>query len=181
MRIVGGRWRGRRLKPPPDDRVRPTADRVREALFNILAHRGALADAVVLDLFAGTGALALEALSRGAARAVLVDRDARSLALARENAAALGAGAQCEFVLADAAQLAPRPVGAGLAFLDAPYGRGLAGPALAAAAAGGWLAPGALCVIETGADETLALPPGVREEDARLYGSTRIVFARVEP
>ncbi|MEN3975226.1 16S rRNA (guanine(966)-N(2))-methyltransferase RsmD [Emcibacter sp. SYSU 3D8] len=177
MRIVGGRYRGHRLAAPADDRVRPTTDRVRESLFNILAHRSppVLDGAIVLDLFAGTGALGLEALSRGAARAVFVDQDPRSLALVRANVAALKAEALCEIVRADAARLAPRPLAATLAFLDPPYGQSLIAPSLAAAADGGWLAEGAFVVIELPAAEEPALPPAFSPVDDRRYGATRII------
>ncbi len=157
--------------------MRPTTDRVRESLFNILAHRNppVLDGAVVLDLFAGTGALGLEALSRGAARAVFVDFDPRSLALVRANVAALKAESLCDIVRADATRLPPRSLAATLAFLDAPYGRSLIVPALASAAAGGWLAGGAMVVIELPGDESPAFPPGFRELDDRRYGATRIL------
>lgn len=183
MRIVGGRFRGQKLKTPDDDRVRPTTDRVRESLFNILAHRDppALAGAVVLDLFAGTGALGLEALSRGAARVVFVDRDPRSLALVRENVAALRAGDLCEIVRADSSSLPPRPLAATLVFLDPPYGKALVNPALSSAARGGWLAAGALAVIEAGADETVSLPDSFAVDDERRYGGSRILCAQYGP
>ncbi len=183
MRIVGGRYRGLRLRTPDDERVRPTTDRVRESLFNILAHRDppALAGAVVLDLFAGTGALGLEALSRGAARAVFVDQDPRSLALVRENVAALKAGDLCEIVRADATRLPSRSLKATLAFLDAPYGKSLTNSALLSAATGGWLAPGALAVIEAGGEERLELPHGFATLDDRRYGGTRILIAQYGP
>jgi 16S rRNA (guanine966-N2)-methyltransferase len=183
MRIVGGRFRGLRLKTPEDDRVRPTTDRVRESLFNIIAHMNppVLPGAVVLDLFAGTGALGLEALSRGAARAVFVDLETRSLALVRANIDAAKAGALCTVIRADAAQLRSSDVGASLVFLDPPYGKGLVRPALEAAARGGWLSPGATVVIEMAAGEAVALPPGFTETDQRAYGGSHIVFARHEP
>jgi 16S rRNA (guanine966-N2)-methyltransferase len=182
MRIVGGRYRGLRLAAPADDKVRPTTDRVRESLFNILAHRNppVLDGAVVLDLFAGTGALGLEALSRGAARAVFVDQDPRSLALVRANVTALKAEALCDIVRADATRLPPRRLAATLAFLDAPYGKSLIVPALAAAAGGGWLADGALVVIELPAEENPAFPEGFREVDDRRYGATRIICTQYE-
>jgi 16S rRNA (guanine966-N2)-methyltransferase len=183
MRIVGGRFRGHRLKTPADERVRPTTDRVRESLFNILLHMDppVLDGAVVLDLFAGTGALGLEALSRGAARAVFVDLDVRSLTLVRENIAAMRAEALCQVVKADASRLPPSPVAATLAFLDPPYGKALVAPALQAAAGGGWLAPGAVVVIETASGEEALLPPGFEQTDLRLYGGSRIVFSRYLP
>jgi 16S rRNA (guanine(966)-N(2))-methyltransferase RsmD len=183
MRIVGGRHRGLRLKAPADSRVRPTTDRVREALFNILVHRDppAVAGAVVLDLFAGTGAVGLEALSRGASQAIFVDSDPRSLALVRENIAALKVGDMCRVVRADAARLGRAPVAADLVFLDAPYGRGLSRPALESAAAGGWMAPGATVAMELSPDETLDLPPLLVESDQRVYGGSKIIVARFEP
>jgi 16S rRNA (guanine966-N2)-methyltransferase len=163
--------------------VRPTTDRVRESLFNILSHRDppVLAGAVVLDLCAGTGALGLEALSRGAAKVVFVDQDARSLALVRENVTALKAGDLCEVVKADSAHLPSRALGATLTFLDPPYGKGLIGPSLASAARGGWLASGALAVIELGAGEMGDLPDGWELLDDRRYGTVRILFAQYEP
>ncbi|MBI1179871.1 MAG: 16S rRNA (guanine(966)-N(2))-methyltransferase RsmD [Alphaproteobacteria bacterium] len=180
MRIVGGRFRGHRLKAPDDDRVRPTTDRVRESLFNILVHMepSVLQDAVVLDLFAGTGALGLEALSRGAERAVFVDSDPRSLALVRANAEALGVVHECRMLRADATRLAAGGPAAGLAFLDPPYGRNLIEPALTAARKGGWLAPGAVVVIEAPAREVVALPDGFAVFDRRRYGDSVILIVR---
>jgi 16S rRNA (guanine966-N2)-methyltransferase len=183
VRIVGGRFRGRRLKTPADERVRPTTDRVRESLFNILLHMNppVLDGAVVLDMFAGTGALGLEALSRGAARAVFVDLDPGSLALVRENIAAVGAEHLCQVLKADATRLASSTAAATLAFLDPPYGKALVAPALAAAARGGWLRPGAVIVVETAAEEDAALPADFRQTDLRHYGGSRIVFSRYLP
>jgi 16S rRNA (guanine966-N2)-methyltransferase len=184
MRIVGGRHRGRRLLAPPGDIVRPTSDRAREALFNILSHGRFAAEgipfagAVVLDAFAGTGALGLEALSRGAAEAVFIERDREALVILRKNVEALGEGARAHIVPGDATQ----PLGAGsscaLAFLDPPYHSGLAAPALGALAARGWLAPDALAVVETAAREELAPPAGFILLDERIYGAARLVFLR---
>src|SRR5713226_6750343 len=143
MRIVGGRLRGRALAAPTSQAIRPTADRLREALFNILVHAygDPITDARVLDLFAGTGALGLEALSRGAVFALFVDDGAQARALLRENVAALGLGGATRIFRRDAAKLGPaHPVEPfSLAFLDPPYGQGLAEKALAAARSGGWL------------------------------------------
>jgi 16S rRNA (guanine966-N2)-methyltransferase len=151
MRIVGGRLRGRALAAPKSQGIRPTADRLREALFNILVHAygDPVSGARVLDLFAGTGALGLEALSRGAAFALFIDAGAEARALLRENIAALGLGGVTRVFRRDAAELgAAHPVEPfSLVFLDPPYRQGLGERALAAAQAGGWLAPGALAVV----------------------------------
>lgn len=185
MRIVGGRHRGRRLTPPTGRDVRPTSDRTRESLFNILAHCGwgpdgasPLEDAVVLDAFCGTGALALEALSRGAAAALLLDRSRASLDIARRNAETLGEVGACRLVAGDATRPPPAPAAAALAFLDPPYGEGLAEAALPALARAGWFAPGAIVCVEVGARDPLALPPGFEALDERDYGHARIVLAR---
>lgn len=185
MRIVGGRHKGRALTAPPGAVVRPTADRAREALFNILEHRrfgegggSPIAGARVLDAFAGTGALGLEALSRGAAHLTCMEMDRSACAAIRSNAKALGEEARVVVLQADAA----RPPRAGapcdLVFLDPPYGSGLAGPALAALAGAGWLAPGALAILELGPRDFIALPEGFDRLDERRYGRARIVFLR---
>jgi 16S rRNA (guanine966-N2)-methyltransferase len=184
MRIVGGRHRGRRLLAPPGDTVRPTSDRAREALFNILSHGRLAADGIpfagvaVLDAFAGTGALGLEALSRGAAEAVFFERDPEALAVLRKNVATLGESARAQIMPYDAT----RPPRAGsrcaLAFLDPPYRSGFAAAALEAIEAAGWLMPDALAVIETGAREELVPPAGFTLLDERVYGAARLVFLR---
>ncbi len=159
MRIVAGAWRGRTLAAPPGDTTRPTADRVRQALFDRLMHapwagRDTLPGAAVLDVFAGTGALGLEALSRGAATAAFIERDRPALLALKANVAAVGAGSRCRIVPADA--LRPPPgTPCGLVFMDPPYGQDLAVPALAALHAAGWIAPGALLLLELGRDEKL--------------------------
>jgi 16S rRNA (guanine966-N2)-methyltransferase len=185
MRIVGGRLRGRALAAPRSQAVRPTADRLREALFNILVHAygDPVTDARVLDLFAGTGALGLEALSRGAAFALFVDDGAEARALLRENVVTLGLGGASRIFRRDAAKLgAAHPVEAfSLAFLDPPYGRGLAERALASARAGGWLAPQALIVVEEAAAAGFAAPAGFAELERRRYDDTEFVFLRGEP
>ncbi|MEI9994500.1 MAG: 16S rRNA (guanine(966)-N(2))-methyltransferase RsmD [Rhizomicrobium sp.] len=169
------------MAEPPDNRVRPTSDKVRQAIFNILAHNAfgfTLAGANVVDLFAGTGALGLEALSRGAGFALFVDDSADSRALIRRNVEGLGLTGTTKIWRRDAADLGPLGAGAGgpfsLAFLDAPYRKGLSERALASLAAGGWLAPDALIIIETASDETLAPPDGFRSVDSRNYGETAI-------
>jgi 16S rRNA (guanine966-N2)-methyltransferase len=186
MRIIAGRWRGTALAGlgvgDPAAALRPTSDRVRESLFNLLAH-GGYGDPPpplgrrVLDLFAGTGALGLEALSRGAAHATFVDRGAKALALLRRNLDRLDAAETARVVARDATRLGRNPGAAfDLVFLDPPYGRGLGEPAVAAALAGGWIAPGALVVWETGVNQTP--PPGLTPLDSRRYGETMIAIYR---
>jgi 16S rRNA (guanine966-N2)-methyltransferase len=184
MRIVAGRHRGRRLLAPLGETVRPTSDRAREALFNILSH-GRLAtedtpfaDATVLDAFAGTGALGLEALSRGAAEAVFIEQDREALAILRQNIAAFGENARARVVAGDATR-PPRAASAcALVFLDPPYRSGLAAAALGALDAVGWLAPDALAVVELAAREELKPPARFILLDERVYGAARLVFLR---
>ena len=183
MRIVGGKYRGRTLAAPKSQAVRPTADRLREALFNVLAHGygDPVSDARVLDLFAGTGALGLEALSRGAAFVLFVDDGAEARALLRANVDALGAGGATKVYRRDATRLGPaHPMPPfALAFLDPPYGKGLAEQALISAREGGWLSPGALAVVEEAADVKFAAPEGFDELERREYGDTQLVFLRL--
>jgi len=182
VRIVGGRLRGRTLAAPKGDAVRPTSDRTRESLFNILAH--AYADPVtgarVLDLFAGTGALGIEALSRGAAFALFVDDGAEARALIRQNIDTLGLGAATRVFRRDATRLgAAHPVEPfSLVFLDPPYRKGMAERALASLREGGWLVPDALVVVEEAADAGLAPPEGFAELERRTYDDTVIAFLR---
>jgi 16S rRNA (guanine966-N2)-methyltransferase len=182
MRVVGGRLRGRTLAGPRSSAIRPTADRLRESLFNILvhAHGDPITGARVLDLFAGTGALGIEALSRGATFALLVDDGAEARALIRENVAALGLGGVTRIFRRDATKLGPaHPVEPfSLAFLDPPYGKGLAVAALVAARDGGWLTPGALLVVEE-AVKSFAAPAGFSELERRAYDDTEFVFCRL--
>ena len=182
MRIVGGRFRGRTLLAPKSQAIRPTADRLRESLFNILAHAydDPVTDARVLDLFAGTGALGLEAMSRGAAFALFVDDAAEARALIRGNVDALGLGGATKIYRRDATRLGPVETLAPftLAFLDPPYGKGLAEQAFTAALAGGWLAPDARLVVEEAADAGFTPPPGFVELERRAYDDTQFVFLR---
>jgi len=182
MRIVGGALRGRRLAGPKSFSIRPTSDRLREAIFDILEHAypGSIEGASVIDLFAGAGALGLEALSRGATRALFVDQGAEARALLRENIEALGLGGVTRVLRRDATRLglAPKAERFGLAFLDPPYGRNLAPAALTALAHGDWLNPGAFAVVEEAASAAVELPEGFLEEEARRYGDTQVVFAR---
>ncbi len=182
MRIVGGRLRGRLLRAPDSRAIRPTSERLRESIFDILVHRFSdrLEGARVIDLFAGSGALGLEALSRGASFALFVDDGHEARALLRANIETLGVGAQTQIRRADATRLGPAPAGPAftLAFLDPPYGKGLAGPALAALAGGGWLAADALCVVEEAQSADIAAPNGFALADERAYGETKIMFLR---
>jgi 16S rRNA (guanine966-N2)-methyltransferase len=185
MRVVGGRLRGRAIAAPKSKTIRPTADRLRESLFNILAH--AFGDAVtgarVLDLFAGTGALGIEALSRGAAFTLFVDDGAEARALLRENVAALGLGGVSKIFRRDAARLGQaHPVAPfSLVFLDPPYGQGLATAALASARAGGWFTIDALVVVEEAAKAAFAAPEGFCEVDRRRYDDSEFVLLRINP
>jgi 16S rRNA (guanine966-N2)-methyltransferase len=182
MRIVGGSHRGRHLSTPPGEAVRPTGDRVREALFDILSHGrfaaagNPFAAAAVLDAFAGTGAFGLEALSRGAAEAVFIERNGAALAALRRNVETLGEAGRARIIPGDATRPPRSDRACAVAFLDPPYGSGLAAPALAALAAAGWLAPRALAVIEIAARESLAPAPGFTRLDERVYGAARLVF-----
>lgn len=185
MRIVGGRLKGRRLVAPPGLDVRPTSERMRESLFDILAHAPwtageglALEKAVVLDAFAGTGALGLEALSRGAVRAHLFDSDRHALAALRRNIETLGETGRCRVLAADATRPPPAPEPVGLAFFDPPYGSDLAAPALTALAGRGWLETGTLCVVETDARNAMVTPEGFEMIDARRYSRTALLFLR---
>lgn len=185
MRIVGGKFGGRTLATPKSQAIRPTADRLREALFNILQHAygDPVAGARVLDLFAGTGALGLEALSRGASFVLFVDDGAEARALLRANVDALGAGGATKVYRRDATRLGPaQPMQPfALAFLDPPYGKGLAERALASAAEGGWLTPEALCVVEEAAGADFAAPEGFAEIERREYSDTQVVFLKLNP
>jgi 16S rRNA (guanine966-N2)-methyltransferase len=188
LRIVAGRWRGKGLadlgKGDPAAHLRPTTDRVRESLFNLLlggAYGDPVSDARVLDLFAGTGALGLEALSRGAAHATFVEDGVKARALIRQNIDKTRTGGVTKLFRRDATRLGPCPGPPfSLVFLDPPYGKGLGERALSAAEAGGWLAPGALVIWEDNAPQPT--PPGFEHRDTRRYGDTHItVLQRSEP
>ncbi len=184
MRIIGGLFKGRSLRTPANRAVRPTTDRLRETLFNILAHRygDPLRGARVIDLFAGTGALGLEALSRGARFALFVEMAAEPRALIRANVEACGVAGSCRILRRDATRLGAAAVAPfDIAFLDPPYRQGLGEAALAALRDGGWLAPGALCILEEAADAGLAPPPGFTEVERRDFGESQIVLLRPQP
>lgn len=185
MRIVAGKFRGRPLAAPADQRIRPTSDRVREAVFNILAHGFdgfAVEGANVIDLFAGTGALGLEALSRGARACLFVEEDAEARGLIRQNIETLQLTGQTRIYRRDATDLgqAGNREPFSLAFIDPPYGKALGEKALASAVGGGWLAAGALIVLEERAGIDIAWPEGCREIEARTWGDTTVHFAMLD-
>ncbi len=183
MRIVGGTLRGRAIASPQHEGLRPTADRVRESLFNVIAHGVdgfALEGARVIDLFAGTGALGLEAISRGAAFALFVDSDPEARALIRTSIEAFGLTGVSRIFRRDATDLGPIGTMApfNLAFLDPPYDKGLGEKALVSLTEGDWLTPDAVIVLEERAGALISLPPGFARTDHRTYGDTQIIIAR---
>jgi 16S rRNA (guanine966-N2)-methyltransferase len=182
MRVVGGRLKGRNLASPASRDIRPTADRLREAIFNILIHAydDPMENARVLDLFAGTGALGIEAISRGAKFALFVDNGAEARALMRDNVEALGLGGVTKVYRRDATNLGPaHPMEPfSLVFLDPPYAKGLADKALISLRDGGWLTPGALLVVEEAKVAAFAAPEGFEELERRAYDDTEFVLLR---
>ena len=179
VRIVGGSLRGRRLRAPAGTRVRPTGERVRESLFDILLHGGMarpLDGAHVVDLFAGTGALGLEALSRGAASLTAVESEADVRGVLRANIEALGCADRTTVVAGDATRLPPAASACDLALLDPPYRSGLAAPALDALVMGGWLDDESTVAVEHGADDLFEPPPALTVRDRRRYGRTALTF-----
>jgi len=183
MRIVGGRLRGRPLAGPRSQTIRPTSDRLRESLFNVLLHSYGvpLAETRVLDLFAGTGALGLEAISRGAAATLFVETSVEGRGLIRANIEALGLTGVTRILRRDATDLGR--VGTiqpfDLVFCDPPYGKGRGEKALASAAAGGWLKPEALCVLEERAGIAVSLPEGSEELERREAGDSQLIIMRL--
>jgi 16S rRNA (guanine966-N2)-methyltransferase len=182
MRVVAGRLKGRNIASPTTQAIRPTADRLREALFNILMHGygNPVLDARVLDLFAGTGALGIEAVSRGAGFTLFVDNGAEARALLRNNVEALGLGGVTKVYRRDAADLGPaHPVEPfALAFLDPPYGMKLAEKSLASLRDGGWLVPDALVIVEEATSAAFAAPTGYEEIERRAYDDTEFTFLK---
>jgi 16S rRNA (guanine966-N2)-methyltransferase len=182
MRVVGGRLKGRNLASPSSREIRPTADRLRESLFNILIHayEDPIVDARVLDLFAGTGALGLEAISRGAKFALFVDNGTEARALLRSNVESLGLGGVTKVYRRDATNLGPaHPIEPfSLVFLDPPYRMQLAEKALTSLRDGGWLTPGALLVVEEANAALLAAPDGFEELERRVYDDTEFTILR---
>ncbi len=182
MRVVGGRLRGRNIASPSSRDIRPTADRLRESLFNILAHAygDPIEGARVLDLFAGTGALGIEAISRGASFVLFVDNGAEARALLRQNIEALGLGGVSKVYRRDATSPGPaHPMEPfALAFLDPPYNMGLADKAVAALRDGKWLVSGALVIVEEAKVAAFVVPSGFEELERRAYDDTEFVIMR---
>ena len=186
MRIIAGRWKGRALVAPSGLATRPTSDRARQAIFDQLWHapwagRDRLEGATVLDGFAGTGAMGLEALSRGAARGFFMEQDRAALAALRTNITACKAGDACRVIAGDVTAPPLAAAACTLVFLDPPYGKGLVPRALAALQAKGWIAPGALIIAETGRDEENAIPPGFEVLSTRDHGAARLSALRALP
>ncbi len=188
MRIIGGEFRGRSIAAPPGEATRPTSDRARQAVFNMLEHAPwspGLEGRRVIDLFAGSGALGLEALSRGAVFALFVETAEAARGALRDNVEGLGLYGRARIHRRDATDLGERPASAGpafdLAFLDPPYAKGLGEKALAELAAGGWLAPGAVAVFERGAKEPDPETPGFELLDVRNYGAARVLILKWAP
>jgi 16S rRNA (guanine966-N2)-methyltransferase len=185
MRVVAGRFKGRSLAAPQSLAIRPTSDRLRETVFNLLAHgaflegRDVLSGALALDLFAGTGALGIEALSRGAAYCAFVDIGAEARGLIRANIEAFGLGGVTRLLKRDATRLGAIETFAPftLVFADPPYGKGLGEAALASALAGGWIARGAVVVLEERHDARIALPDDLKLLDRRIVGEAQVLFA----
>ena len=181
MRIIGGQHRGQRLVAPAGHSTRPTSDRVRESIFNILAHktsRDSVEGGRVLDLFAGSGALGFEALSRGARFCQFVENDAEARAVIRRNAETLGVTGICKIWRRDATQLgrcAPQTP-FDLVFIDPPYGKELGSAALASLLDGQWLSPKATIIIEESTGATISIPPQLELLDVREYGDTKVMF-----
>ena len=182
MRVVGGKFRGRALATPRSHDIRPTSDRLRESLFNILAHSYDLPQPTtrVLDLFAGTGALGIEAISRGAAHALFVESGVEGRGVIRENMETFGLNGVARILRRDASDLGAAGTIApfDLVFLDPPYGKGLGEKAVASAATGGWLKPGALCVLEELAAAAIETPPTFEVLDRRKSGDTQLIFLK---
>ena len=182
MRVVAGKFRGRTLKGPTSNAIRPTSDRLRESVFNILVHgySDPIAGARVLDLFAGTGALGIEAISRGARFALFVEDSAEGRAIIRENVDVLGLGGVTRLFRRDATRLGDaHPVEPfSLVFCDPPYERGLAEKALTSARDGGWLVDGAIIVVEEATSAKFSLPERFQELERRDYDDTEIIFLR---
>ena len=188
MRIVAGSLKGRAIVAPEGQGTRPTSDRARQAVFNILEHAAwspGVRDLRVIDLFAGSGALGFEALSRGAAFCLFVETDELARGAIRQNVDALGLFGRTRVHRRDATDLGVRPGADGpafnLAFLDPPYGKGLWETSLVRLAEGGWLADGAVVMFERGSDEPDFAVDGFEKLDARDYGAARVHFLRFSP
>jgi len=178
MRIVGGKLRGRQLATPSGDSIRPTTDRTRESLFNILSHKFDFESARVIDLYAGTGALGLEAISRGAAYCLFVEKGAEGRGLIRSNVEAFGLQGETRIFKRDATDLGPNSARKpyDIAFMDPPYSKGLGEKALVSLQSGGWLAKDALVVLEEAKDALPLSFEGFEELDRRAFGASAIAI-----
>ncbi len=180
MRIVGGKFKGRKLEVPPGRDTRPTSDRARESIFNILEHqswgRKALRGGRVLDVFAGTGALGLEAFSRGAVAVTFMDNSEEAMKVMRQNAKGMGSAVELQLMRADATQPGRAVEPVDLVMMDAPYQAGLTHPALQALVQAGWLKEGTLCVVETSKKQSWEVPHGFEQLDQRKYGIALVTF-----
>lgn len=189
MRIVGGKYRGKQLIVPKDKQIRPTSDRTREALFNILAHQddyrteaGPMpTGARVLDIFAGTGALGIEALSRGATHVTFIDNNRDSLQLIKQNVQAVGALAEADILNRDGAHPGHTARTYDLVLLDAPYRQELTTPCLQALIDNQWITDRSIIVVELGAKEKAVIPQGLELLDERKYGAAQLLFLRLTP
>lgn len=189
MRIVGGQYRGKNLLSPEGTETRPTSDRAREAIFNILHHakwrqRDLLENAAIMDVFAGTGAMGLEALSQGAAHGVFIEQSAAAARTCQSNIDAMKLGDRAILMRSDAVKLSLRPTTLAprsLVFLDPPYGKGLGGAALTQLAEKDWLEPGAICLLEMAKKQPEMPPPGFAQLDERSYGVALVRFLEFAP
>jgi 16S rRNA (guanine966-N2)-methyltransferase len=188
MRIVAGRHRGRVINAPEGNEIRPTSDRVRESVFNVLEHRdwgpgglSVVSGARILDGFCGTGALGLEALSRGSAHATFMDKNRVALAICRQNLETLGERSAADVLQGDCLKPVCPPEPCGLVLLDPPYKAGLAAPALTALRDAGWIAPSAICVVETEASLDPEFADTFELLDTRKYGAAKVHFLRYAP
>jgi 16S rRNA (guanine966-N2)-methyltransferase len=187
MRIVAGKFKGRRLLAPEGRDIRPTSDRARESIFNIIEHAPfapEIKGASAIDVFAGTGAMGLEAMSRGAEPVTFIDLDDTARACILKNAGTMGQGRAVTVLRLDATKMPPPPriaqCPAGYAFLDAPYDQDVSGPTLLSLLARGWVAQGSLCVVETPSDKSFDAPRGYSMEDQRKYGRAMVSFLSVD-
>lgn len=183
MRIVAGKYGGRRLSVPKGRDIRPTSDKVRGAIFNALRSRGAVDDALVLDAFSGSGALGLEALSQGAKHCIFIDKARESLSLTRQNVEGLGAADDSQLILKDASKIGQRPGHLSpvrLVFLDPPYAKGLVLLSLEALSEGDWLVDGAIIVVEAERSFNESFPASCEVLDEKIYGDTKVMFLRYQ-
>lgn len=182
MRVIAGTHKGRRLCTPKGKETRPTSDRLRESVFNILAHRWPdhLVGAMVADIFAGSGAMGIEALSRGAKYAVFVEKHTAGRDLISRNLQTMGLAGKAQVIEGDARKLPQLEVAFDLVLMDPPYRRGLGEAALEALQQAGWLRQGTLVVLEASADENLDIPPGYKVRDRRAQGDSQVIFLLAE-